>query len=422
LLCVLLIIAPTLWVLALGVYFRSDWRRARFETACSQQLGLRVAIGAVRDLRPGHILFEQVTLSDPETDRNLLKFPQLFAFVQPDSLRLDAPQALARVSDVDVFWQLWSTRQAWSLLSAPSHTRLRCHELQLELPDQTHALHNFFVTCERKDKDQANETLVTFRLPGHSDNEHAQLRMLRQRAAAAPPQTTLEFYVPNVPSGELPLALWPQSATWRESLGDRAHFYGRLHATQTAAGWQGELKGHIGDIDLGVAVAGHLRQQLTGRGNLVVRNARFSGGQLQQFAGDLTSLSGGEISLPLVNALAQGLQLGRNFPRDRSLVAYRYTALGLSFHLDRTGFELLGNCRTSGSGLLIEGPDGFQLTDSGEIQPLAALLQTVASGPLSTPATVAQLARVLPLTTMRMAALPERPQPSRPPTIPRRRP
>jgi hypothetical protein len=186
-----------------------------------------------------------------------------------------------------------------------------------------------------------------------------------------------------------------------ERLGPRATFQGAVEVTQTAAGWEGTLRGRFAEVDLDRIVTDHYDHKLSGLADLVFQRAAFRGSKLLDAAGELTA-HGGQVSWSLLDQASRSLGLAAD-PRVGAVAAdvyCTYQELRFAFALDTQGLTLAGLCPAAEKGVVMTDAQGPLLTDRPqEVAPVALVRALCSKNGEAVPATAEayQLLHVLPI-------------------------
>jgi hypothetical protein len=350
-------------------------------------LDLDVKLEGVRRPRPGAVLYEGLTLCDPETSRPLLQCRLLEASVAwrkdhqgrlKRSLELIASQPRIEADQLPTAWSWLRTLLGGRFGRLPGETRLAAAELTLQTAEDAQTL---------TDIDGLVETLadgtnleIQFRLVGAEAPERARIRIVRNRQVS-PPAGGFELYTGG---GELPCSLLAMGLTELRPLGPRCRFRGYIWANQTADGWEGEVTGSLAELDLERLLGGELPHHLGGSGQLTVQRAVFRKGRLAEANVALTA-GPGTIDRSLARAAIErlGLRPGSAWTTDapdaaspaNERIAYRELAFAAT--LDADGLRLQGRCSDAPPGTVLAVADGGLLGEPSQSRPVAALAQTL---------------------------------------------
>jgi hypothetical protein len=199
------------------------------------------------------------------------------------------------------------------------------------------------------------------------DRPRASLTLSRNRDVE-PPATLIKL---DTAGHDLPLALAaaivpPFAPIARGEIASGVSFRGSAQFVPGPSA-QGEasgtLVGSFRGLDLDRLVSERFPHQLSGRAELVVDQAIFSGGRLQSLGGRLLADRGG-ISPSLIAAACEHLALDTPLPPE-TLASDRllpFAKLAIGFRLDGQTLEMAGLAGLRSEGALLAGPHGPLLT------------------------------------------------------------
>jgi hypothetical protein len=380
-------VLPTLAVAAWCVQRHLPGRAAAEAQRLAALTDLDVKIEAVRWLRPGVALYEDVTFSDPETARPLLRCRMLEVSVvrQQDaqgrprtSLELIASQPRIEADQLPAAWRWLGTLLAGRFGRLPGETRFAAAELTLQTAEQSQTLTDIDGLVETLA--DGTDAQIQFHLVGADAPERARIRVVRNRQVS-PPAAGFELYTGG---GELPCSLLSMGLSELDALGPRCRFRGYIWANQTADGWEGEVTGGLADLDLDRLLGGQLPHHLGGSGQLTIQQAVFRRGRLAEANVALTA-GPGTIDRTLVAAAIERLGLRPGpawtaenidaFRPENQRIAYRELAFAAA--LDADGLRLQGRCDGAEPGTILAVADGCLLGEPPQARPIAALAQTL---------------------------------------------
>ena len=190
-------------------------------------------------------------------------------------------------------------------------------------------------------------------------------------------------------------------------LGPHCRFRGALRATETAAGWEGEVAGRLQSVELDDLVSGQFPHRLSGHAELIVERLRFRSGRIDQATGVL-SAGPGLAGRSLFKSASDGLGLvpAGEIKTLGQLVPYEQLALAFSF--DEHGLAIRGQCgEPAPGGILCDRTGALMLEPERASQPIINLVRTlVPSNDTQVPITRESdtLLRLLPLPEARPLA------------------
>ena len=371
-------VAPTVIVLACGVWRHLPWQVDREAERLSRQLGQKVSLEGVRHLRPGVVLYEGLELSDPETGQTVLRCRLLETnWERPTgqegsceaSLTLIASQPEIEAAQLDQFWQLVRrvlTRRA----GCPRiDVRLTAGELTIRAGESSQTLTG--VQGRIRTLASGTRAEVDFRLAGVEMPEPARIRVNRN-CQIDPPATGFELHTGGV---ALPCSLLATGLPGLERLGSRSDFCGHVAANETPQGWNGQLAGRLTNVDLDRLVTGRFPHKLSGMADVTITKARIEHGRLEELAGSLAA-GPGVISRSLLDASVSrlGLAAGNGEPEVPGYLV-PYEQLAVAFLIDSEGLRLAAQSPQGSSRAILTGRYGPLLGEpaSGP-QPVVALL------------------------------------------------
>jgi hypothetical protein len=354
----------------------------------SRQLGLDVTLGGLKFLRPGAMLCENVVIADPETGKPIFRCRLLeIARQRPGGQRnerrsvveMTAAQPEVEAAALPLVWRCLRRAMEGSSGRLDADLRLSAAGLTLRAAADSQTLTDVEGLMETLP--EGMHAQLHFRLVGAETPEPARISLVRNRQVS-PPADGFELYTGG---GELPCNVLAMGLGEFGPLGSRCRFRGRIWASETPDGWQGELTGELAELDLGRIISDNFPHRMSGIGEATIYRARFRRGRLEEGAAilmagpgtiDRSLLAAAVTRLGLVAGPALSERLAEAGRGDGDRV--RYGQLALSATLDAEGLGLQGRCSTAEPGtILSDGRDRLLGDPPRERQTLAAFVQTL---------------------------------------------
>lgn len=428
---VLLCVVPTVAVVAWCVERHLPGNVAAEAARLSRELGLRVSLAGVRHLRPGAVLYEGLTVSDPETGGVVLRCRLLEAVWKEATdaqgnrmatLDLAVSQPEIEAARFVRLEELLGRLLRCEAGRPEADVRLTSGEVTLRSGNGSHTLTE--LRGSFRAIDDVNQAQVCFRLAGVALPQPIQIRVVRNRQTT-PPTTGFEL---DTGGGAVPCDLLAVGLDMLKPLGPRSRFRGYVWANETFAGpvsggaaadaaianatapgaaspavtapddaspdgWDMEVTGGLIDVDLDSLVSSRFPHKLSGTGQVTIQWARVRRGRLEDASGTLVAGPGitgrAVVSRSLIDAAVGQLGMVRgaesNTPGD--LIPYEQLALALL--IDSQGVRLQGRCAAGGPGAVLIDRYSRLLSESPQpARPVVALLQMlVPANELQVPAT-----------------------------------
>jgi len=375
---------PTVIVLACGVARHLPGHARAEAKRLSTHLGVAVHIDAVRHPRPGVVVYEGLTFSDPETSQTMLRCGLLEAS-RPKSIdgQRRSPSAVkVAVGEAEI--EVAQLSRLGRVLRRVLRRGAGWPEVDLHVTAGRLAL-------RQKDGRQTAltdvegrvETLSTearaeigFRLADFEMPEPARLQVVRSRRTE-PPATGFAL---QSGAGALPCRVLAMGLPGLETLGPGSRFCGYLWANQMPDGWEGELAGRFSDVDLARVITDRFGHRLSGTAEVSVQFARFRRGRLQQAAASIAA-GPGTIGRSLLDASAEWMGMVPRAESDVPGDPVPFDELRMSLVVDSAGLELRGHCSGVHPGVVVAGRDGPLLAEpTSQPRPVAAVLATLVPG------------------------------------------
>jgi hypothetical protein len=347
----LLCVAPTLFVGAAAVHYRSssylEARREEWAAVLSDKLGLNVQISQLSYPHWNTALLERVTLSDPETGDEILCTRYVEVTLEQGVWQVVAGQPEVHSASLPLLAELLQARllRGQAVQLAPLHFQVNELTFRSEATAQT--LQN--VAASLTNVETGKRLEVQFQLAGQEKSPPYRLAIERTRSAGGPTTTC------RLQSAEAPLpcgALLPV-APWLEQFGSDATFQGEATWQQSTTGVTSEVAGILRAVDLDLLSRARFpHHRLTGQAEITLDHLQMSHGRIVQLSGSLQVHGGGKISRSLLAAMQQQLALAPDVPSPRvPLISYAQFAFGLQ--LDSEGLSLTGDANPANSGVIM---------------------------------------------------------------------
>jgi len=377
LLCVLPTVSVVVWgsVICSPAYVAAH--KAAWQADLSRRLGLTVQLQSVQNPSRGLTVLTGLVLRDPETNAPLAQVRRIELGCRGDQWVVLAAQPELETKNL---WRLYRALHQRLLCGAPGSlpkVHFYAGELNLKQSGDRGDSTLTDVHCRLTPAETGPQATIEFRDVAQQSGEPAQLSLTRNRQIS-PPATRWHLRTGSAP---LPCYLLADHVAILACLGDRATFQGTVEAIRSPGGWEGEVTGRFGDVDLDRLVTDRYDHKLSGMAEVVFRRARFRGGKLVDAAGDLLC-SGGVVSLSLLHQADKSLGLVAD-GRIRSVETdslRRYQELKFGFTLTQQGLKIVGLCHDAGEGVVMTDYYGPLLTDRPqEVAQVAALVRTLSS-------------------------------------------
>jgi hypothetical protein len=376
-------ILPTLIVWGWAAWWRSGryvrWEEQRLKL----QLGMHVRLSAVQHPRPGVVLYQDLTLSEPETGQPVFHCDAVEA--QWDWVPLGTgssqPSLALTVFQPKILASAWD--EVWRLLDRALCRRIELDERGLQITAKELTIFNgktawikladleghLDATPER------SRAEVEFHLAGDNPKSLARFHVTRNRQVT-PAAIQLDFASGSTP---LPCALLAVGLPAFRAGGPAAKFEGAFRAVSSRSGPDGELHGRFTGVDLEQLVRDPLPQQLAGTANVSIETARFHDGRLQEVHGSVIAESGA-ISRSLVAVAVEHLGLTPGSAIDHRGPMIPFDSLAARFVCDGKGLRLQGLPSSGSPATILAGRLGPILGESpspSTPQPLAGVIQAL---------------------------------------------
>ena len=443
---VLLCVVPTAVVVAWSFQRHLPGNVAAEAARLSRELGLRVSLAGVRHLRPGAVLYEGLTLADPETGGVVLRCRLLEAVWKEatDSqgnrtatLELAASQPEIEAARFVRLEELLGRLLRCEAGRPEADVRLTSGEVTLRSGNNSHTLTE--LRGSFRAIDDVNQAQICFRLAGIAMPQPIQIRVVRNRQTT-PPTTGFEL---DTGGGAVPCDLLAVGLDMLKPLGPQSRFRGYVWANETFAGpvsgsatadaaaadaaaadaaassatvsgstvsggatpgvavsddaspdgWDMEVTGGLIDVDLDSLVSSRFPHKLSGTGQVTIQWARVRRGRLEDASGTLVAGPGitgrAVVSRSLIDAAVGQFGMVRGAASNTPGDLVPYEQLALAFLIDSQGVRLQGRCAAGGPGAVLIDRYSRLLSESPQpARPVVTLLQMlVPANELQVPAT-----------------------------------
>lgn len=392
-----LCVAPTLLLLAYALRLQLPGYRAAVASELGQAVGVVVSLDDLLHPRQGQTRLSNVRLCDPETGAEIASIRELEIADTDDRIVIHAAQPKLDARHFHFIFERFEDRL---LRSGAAARRIELHaaDLTITSPDtEAQTLRNVLLTVSREKDTTAAE--LRYLVAGVAMHEAASLRLTRTTPKHRPATTQLAWHTGGA---SLPVAPWVTRFPWLANAGKNCHFRGELQASQTPAGWRGEVGGEFNRIDLDLLVSEQFPHKLSGEARAIVESLRFDDGRVTSARGRFEA-GPGVIGQSLVTAAMEQFSLRSNgaaATEDKADALRRYNRLALHFALDENQLTLRGECVAAPEGTaLVIGEQRYATAIDKVVSPLALVRTLSPSSEHQVPATAAtrSLVRVLPL-------------------------
>jgi hypothetical protein len=329
-------VCPTLLVMVWAASHRFSWRRIRLERDLTRAVAMSVAVGDVRFPRPGSMVLEGVSVSDPESGEEVAR-ARLVEVVDTAAGRVaTAFEPVVQIHVADELWR-WLDQHVlrqdglWE-----SGVTILADQVTLETgapPRRERAETLTGFRCLLSRTTGGPELKAAFGLAGLGQGDSVQLRVVRNRQqfpAATGVAVEAKRAVPcRLLGGKM-----------AGTLGPRAEFQGRLWAVHTPQGWDIEIgPAQWTNVDLDRLVSDRLPRKLSGSAEMVLQQARVEQGRLVEGSGTIVA-GPGYVGSSLLTAAAREMRFRQGVASAASRGATtRYHKIALSWRVDGRGPE-----------------------------------------------------------------------------------
>lgn len=361
-LCVLPTLGSGLAALVLHSSPYRAYQAAVWRAGWSGRLGLEVTSAACERAGPGQWVVRDLELCDPASHTWLVRARsvQVVDTGAGYHVRLGQPQVQAgQVERLAALLHEHTLRRGGAS-AVPVHLAAG----SLEWVGQSRCETLLDLRCALESAPSGAEMLLEFRTADLGPEDRVRFRLVHNRLLD-PPGTGWELHTGAAP---LPCSL---ARPWLPSLarlGDACTFQGSVWYEEQPAGWDGECRGTLRDVELDELVTRQFPHKLSGRAEVTLDQGRLENGRLTLVRGHLQA-SGGVVSQSLLDAAQRAWGLTQH-PRAGDAVLLRYAQLALSFNL-------------SAAQLTLATPDGARAVLADSHGPLLSLDAPAAQSPLA---------------------------------------
>lgn len=380
-----LCVVPTIGVFAWSSSRMNPGRTAESAVELSHGLGLKISLAGVTYPLPGVSLYDRVELADPETSAPLARMRFLEVAERHSATAIVASQPVLDAMQLGRLWQVVAERLRQGI-GAGKPTRLAAREVTLEWPSsspggESQTLTDVLAELAARSEGQYETTAsLSFRLAGSEAPEPVHLRYSRRVEADRQPgkdssrvMTRLEL---DTGGAVVPLSMLTVPIGAVNRLGPQAKFRGRLWASETRDGWDGELTGELSDVDFQTAIAEQFPHHLAGTATVTIARARFAGGRLEEARGSLAA-GRGMVGQSLLSAAARHLQLAGTAGGTSNDALVPYDQMAFSFEIDSSGMTIHGQCDSPPGTIVRRGDTALLAEAAGTAVPVTAILRTL---------------------------------------------
>jgi hypothetical protein len=322
-----LCVAPTLLVLGWCLWRRTPAHARRAAEHLGWQMGMKVSLESVRDLRPGAVRYEGLALFSPETGRRVLFCPQIEARWTSENSRpvlvltATAPPELA-ASELDELARLvervLSGRAGW----AEANVHLRAAEAVMVAESGRHPFAavraRIESLCGAEAAGGPEPTVrkavaeLVFEPPGTTAGVEPRLSIQRIRQIGpwpGDPEPVTELVL-DTGDALLPCPVLAALDPIAGRLGPAAWFQGTIRSLSGRGPWSAEIAGTFSHVDLQRLLADRIEpMHLSGTAHRIeVAHLWLSGGVVQDVEATIDARDG-TISRGLIEAAARHLRL-----------------------------------------------------------------------------------------------------------------
>lgn len=364
---ILLCVVPTL-VVATGIIFPN--RRQPWEKRVFQELGLNARIGYVDRPKPQTIVLGQIDISDPDFGA----VASLHAVeIQENSevLRLRLVHPEVRLDRLDLLYRAVEQHIMRKQL-LDRRVEITCRQLTLSNPPTGNGNSGPVATfnnvvCRIASSAEGCQLDLSFSPTSTVTTEPCRMRI--ERAVSARSGVLVKWRADthgNEVSCDSFSALFPSLAR----LGGNTSFRGSLDGYSNDHGWNGNVSGSFGNVDMYRLVQEQFPHTFDGLANVQFGLLEIRNNKVVRATGNLRS-ERGTIGNSLIEAAAN--QLGCRLENGLAGTATRYRLIDVTFEVSAEGVTIVGNCQARPA-TMIEGQLGQPLLAHPESrQPLAAL-------------------------------------------------
>src|SRR3569833_1177790 len=260
---------PTTCVLAWGVARRTAGHRDAYAAAIAQSTDLEVSLASVGHPRPGALLFNDLTLTEPETGERVLHCRVVEVSETSEQQIVRASQIEIEATQAARLWELAELKLRRSTDGDDVPVRFLAGELTWQGAAGGQTLVD--VDASLQSTDVGRRADMSFRLPGASADKPITVHVARNQQTK--PVTT-EVQLDTGSSG-VPCAAFAPLVDGGAWFGPRATFHGWFQVSRGEGEWSGELSGEFNHVDLDTLVTARFPHTLSGEATVQIERARL---------------------------------------------------------------------------------------------------------------------------------------------------
>jgi hypothetical protein len=362
---------PTASVLVWAAGEHWPGRVSQVERELRQHLRLAVSLDDVSHPRPGHTLLMGVRIVDPESGDVVLACPAIETARHDGRLVIVASPVELNVRRLDLLADVVRRRMRDVADGGEMDVRWIANGVTLLAGDRRQTLTG--VVGDIDHDENAVRAGLQFRIAGDSTSDLGQLQLrLSRTPKSGEPRISVELHTGGAAIPLTPLtALWPAL----RHLGDIAVFRGAVWAREEAGGWQGEISGHLGEVDLTRLISDQFPHKLSGIARVTIDKAHFQDSRLVTATLRLES-DGGQIENSLLEAAEAHLAMRHRKPPPPGDRFHAYTKLRLWAELG-SGEVTLRASDENNSGVVLADANGPLIHEPADKQPIINLVRTL---------------------------------------------
>lgn len=352
-------------------------RRAAWEEDLSEQLGVAVTLGSVRQPNRGLRLLEGLEFRDPETNRRIARIRLVEIRRIDDHWLLIASQPEVQGDQVLRLWEILHEHVLRAQWQEPLRAQIAANEVTVLQSEEETGTTLTSVRCQLQSTQDGPQATIEFRDVALQTELPVRIRATRDRRVS-PPRTRFELDTQGTP---LVCSLLAEQLPVLGTLGESAAFSGKVAATRTRNGWDADLSGQFTQVELDRVVTGRYPHKLSGLANVALRRATIREGQLVDAEGDIHS-HGGVVSRSLLSQadLSLGLTADPRVHAVNDIPLWAYDELRFQFAVSEKGISIGGLCDGAVPGVVMADSRGPLLRDRPqEVAQVVALVQTLTS-------------------------------------------
>lgn len=378
-------IAPTIGIIAWCAMRHLPSTASNAAKELGSRLGMEVRFKSLVNVRPGVVRYESFELSDPETNRCLLKSPSLEIQwkattdnngIRTQMLLFSASHPEIETAGLQQLGRLLQRVMQEQSGQSPIDFQVFADRLTLLAGVKSQTLTD--VQARLANPPGSVRAIAVFHLPGEETRDLIRIDLVRNRQTN-PPANGFEL---NTGGNQLPCDLLAAVLPEFGMFGSQSRFNGYLWANQDCGSgkndnWSGELRGQLLGIDLNLLVSEHFPHKLSGMADIVIESSKFSHGKLDEAKGRVDARKG-IISRSLLQAAVKYMKFGSN----DNLVLFDdqvpYELLAMELYMNARGLWLEGRCSSNDRNIVMADRRLVLLTTPAEQPlPVATLIQTL---------------------------------------------